>query len=224
MAHYLSYGEKIVTAFDDVSIEKLYNQGYVFTRIGKGVMQQTRSARIDLEKFEPSSENRRILKKTEHLTFTKAPIPYADYSWQIGKMAKDFYETRGATFSANKIKELLTDAQKSNFTTLFIFHNKEVTGSVNHSAAAIGYCIAFETEDIIHYSYPFYESDSRDTGLGMILKIITAVKAENKKYIYLGSLQRETDTYKLQFAGFEWFDGKEWSDDVKAAKDVLATL
>ena len=52
---YLTWAEKTITDFSDANINSLYNEGYVFTRIGKGVMQQTRSVRIDLSKFELSS-------------------------------------------------------------------------------------------------------------------------------------------------------------------------
>jgi hypothetical protein len=95
----------------------------VFTRKDKGVMQQTRSLRIDLSKFKLSSENRRILKKNEPLLLRPDTIPYPDYTWAIGKMGKDFYTTKfgDGTFSANKIKELVTDENKSNFNRLLSY-------------------------------------------------------------------------------------------------------
>src|SRR3989344_6101553 len=40
-----------------------------------------------------------------------------------------------------------------------------------------------------------------------------------KKYIYLGSFSRPTDTYKLQFAGLEWFDGKQWQNNPEKLKN-----
>ena len=82
---YLSWAEKTITDFDDESIEKMYDDGFVFTRIGKGVMNQTRSLRIDLNKFELSSENKRVLKKTEDLILSVSTIPYAKYDWSIHK-------------------------------------------------------------------------------------------------------------------------------------------
>lgn len=241
---YLHWQEKIITDLSDSKVESLYNDGYVFTRIGKGVMHQTRSVRIDLSKFELSSENRRILKKVETLSLEKHSIPYSPYSWEIGKMAKDFYESRDADFSANKIKELLTDSSKSNFNTLLSFSAPStlpLTGAVHlsHSMNAqdlaklqvfashpkrfsSGYAICYESPNIFHYSYPFYDlSLPKDTGLGMMLKAILWAQESGKKYFYLGSLQRPSDTYKLQFAGLEWFDGKEWQTDLQKAKEIL---
>ena len=53
----------------------MYDNGYAFTRLGRGVMVQTRSVRIDLAKFSLTSENRRILKKNERLKSEAVPLP-----------------------------------------------------------------------------------------------------------------------------------------------------
>ena len=216
---YLSWDKKIITSFDDESVEQMYDHGFVFTRVGKGVMNQTRSLRIDLEKFELSSENRRVLNKTEDLVLSAHAIPYAEYEWMIHKMGKEFYEKKFGekTFSAQKIKELITDKEKSNFNKLFVYNKDE---------NSIGYCVALETKNTLHYCYPFYdlESNYQNLGMGMMLKAIAWAKENGKKYIYLGSFQRPTDTYKLQFSGLEWFDGKEWKNDLDELKDELKSV
>lgn len=213
---YLSWKEQTITDFSDQNIETLYDSGFVFTRINKGIMNQTRSIRIDLEKFNLSSENRRILRKTEDLKLEIYDIPYNNYHWSIHKTGKDFYENKfgPGVFSAQKIKELITDINKTNFNRLFVysFDNKDV-----------GYCVALETENTIHYSYPFYnlKLDISNLGLGMMIKVISLAKEKKKKYIYLGSAQRSSDTYKMQFSGFEWFDGENWQTDLVRLKDIL---
>lgn len=219
MSKYLTWDQKIITSFDDDTINTAYNSGYVFTRLGKGIMHQTRSVRIDLSKFELTSENRRILKKNSKLQVTNYKLPYSAYGWFIGKMGKDFYETKfgDGTFSANKIKELMTDIEESNFNLVFVY-------SVNDEK--IGYCIVRETNELLHYSYPFYElsaigSELSDLGLGMMLNTILYAQKHGKKYIYLGSAQRSTDTYKLQFKGLEWWDGKKWQTNLTKLKDEL---
>jgi len=210
---YLSWDEKTITDFSNENINSLYNEGYVFTRKGKGVMNQTRSLRIALDKFELSSENRRILRKTEDLILKIEDLPYKDYDWKIGKMAKDFYDSKfgKGTFTANKVKELMTS--NHNFNKLFIYS----------TPPSVGYCITLETEKIIHYSYPFYKlgSELKNVGMGMMLKAIVYAQENNKKYIYLGSTQRPGDKYKLQFTGLEWFDGKRWSSDLEELKKIL---
>jgi arginyl-tRNA--protein-N-Asp/Glu arginylyltransferase len=213
---YLHWDEKTITDFSDKAVADMYAHGYVFTRKGKGVMQQTRSCRIDLSKFELSSENRRILKKTDGVSLSAEPLPYAGYDFKIGKLAKDFYDTKfgAGTMSANKIKELMTDATKSNFNSLLHYAA---------SNAPIGYAICYSNASILHYSFPFYNLTSapKDMGLGMMIRAIEHAKSAGMKYIYLGSLQRPGDTYKLQFSGLEWFDGKKWQTDIAPLKEIL---
>ena len=213
---YLHWDEKKISDFSPEKIDSMYENGYVFTRIDKGVMHQTRSLRIDLSKFSPSSENRRILKKVEDVVLSLKQLPLSDYNWTIGKLAKDFYDTKfeSGIMSAQKIKEMLTERGESNFNTLFCYEQ---------SGKTIGYTIAYLDNNILHYSYPFYNlSESpKDMGLGMMTKAIQYAKDNNIKYVYLGSLQRPNDTYKLQFEGIEWFDGKSWNSDISGIKDIL---
>ncbi len=213
---YLSWGEKNVDTANLADINTAYASGYVATRVERGTFQQTRSLRIDLSVFELSSENRRVLKKTEALTMETLPLPLSDYHWSIGKLGKDFYSEKfgDGTFSANKIKELLTDKEKSNFNRVLRF---SLDGRV------VGYTICLETNEMVHYSYPFYDLSLQvpNLGLGMMLRAIARAKETGKKYIYLGSFQRPTDTYKLQFEGLEWFDGKEWQKDPSPLKQLV---
>lgn len=217
---YLHWKEEIVTDFSENYISQMYEKGFVFTRKGKGVMQQTRSVRIDLNKFELSSENRRILKKVENLVLSKINLPIAKTEMNsagtpryidIGMAAKYFYDKKfeKGTFSAKKLYDILA-SDESNFNLL-----------LNYSD--IGYSICYSNNEILHYSYPFYHIDQspKDMGLGMMTNAIVWAKEKSLKYVYLGSLQRPNDTYKLQFEGIEWFDGKEWKSDVEGVKEIL---
>lgn len=219
---YLNWDTKIITDFSGKSIEDLYDQGYVFTRVARGVMNKTRSFRVDLKAYVPSSENRRILRKSEHLALSVQPIPFPDYSWKIGKLAKDFYEKFGDNvFSANKVKEILTDSAATNFNKLLVFTDTRTDSKT--VGEPVGYVICAETAGIIHYSFPFYIEDSTEPsrGLGMMTKTIEWAKSSGKDYIYMGSLQRPSDTYKLQFLGGEWFDGERWQADTTPLKEIL---
>jgi UDP-N-acetylmuramate: L-alanyl-gamma-D-glutamyl-meso-diaminopimelate ligase len=219
--NYLHWDEKIISDFSERNVTDMYNKGYVFTRLGKGVMQQTRSIRIDISKFELSSENRRILKKVDDIKLTASSTPYSKYNWPVAKLAKDFYSVKfghgiKTIIGAAKIKEILTDTNKSNFNTLLEYHQTE---------KILGYAISYMNNEILHYSYPFYELDisPKDMGLGMMIEAVQYAKNKRLKYVYLGSLQRPTDTYKLQFEGMEWFDGKEWKTDLSEVKKILAS-
>jgi arginyl-tRNA--protein-N-Asp/Glu arginylyltransferase len=214
---YLNWKTETISDFSPKGVEAMYDKGFVFTRVDRGIMNQTRSFRIDLAAYESSSENRRILRKTEHLALSSEPIPYSAYTWKIGKLAKDFYEKFGdKVSSANKTKEMLTDGKKSNFNKLLLYTDQK-------SGETVGYVISYESDGIFHYSFPFYIEDANESsrGLGMMTKAIERAKAAGKKYVYLGSLQRPSDTYKLQFAGGEWFDGEKWQTDFSPLKEIL---
>lgn len=241
---YLHWDQITIDDFSDKAIADYYNRGYVFTRIGRGIMQQTRSVRINLSEWKPSSENRRILKKIEGITLTTKKLPLAltpadssaSYHWSLGKLAKDFYEKKfgPGIMSVQKVKEMLTDAQASNFNTLLSY--------ATTPAVTAGYAICYQSEKsergegkaggkdtLLHYSYPFYDliavdegTVTKDIGLGMMLLAISMAQGLGLEYIYLGSLQRPTDTYKLQFKGLEWFDGTAWRTDIDKAKEVIS--
>ncbi|MES2216153.1 MAG: hypothetical protein V4481_02560 [Patescibacteria group bacterium] len=214
---YLSWNEQTVIDFSDTNITSLYDKGYVFTRKGLGIMNQTRSVRIDLSKFNLSSENKRILKKTVDIIFESTTLPYSEYTFVIGKLAKDFYATKfgPGTMSAQKIKEIFTDQSQSNFNLLLKY-------TVSKSEDR-GFAVCYKNSQIMHYSYPFYdlEKSPKEMGMGMMVRAVQYAKDAGLQYIYLGSLQRPSDTYKFQFEGMEWFDGKEWSADMEKVKEIL---
>jgi len=221
MNEYLNWGKiSIASDLNDININSKYESGYVFTRESKGSMYKTRSLRIDLTRFELTSENRRILNKVANLDLTPLPLPLLpeNYHWQIHKLGKDYYSLKfgAGVFSAAKIKELLTDVTKSNFNVLLNYQE---------SGTTVGYAICFADQNIIHYAYPFYDLAhfANNYGMGMMLKAINYALESHKHYIYLGSVSRPADVYKLQFLGLEWFDGNSWQQDLQNLKDLLSS-
>lgn len=215
MEGYLSWDNKTISDFSSENVSALYSEGFVFTRLGKGTMTQTRSVRVNLDKFELSSENKRILRKTENLKLNTIVLPHPDYDWHIHKLGVDFYTKKFGekTFSANKIKELLTDPE-SNFNLLLQYQEKNLS---------LGFCICYQNKELLHYGYPFYdlETNISNLGIGMMTKAIIWAKEKGLKYVYLGSAQNEKAIYKTQFIGFEWFDGKSWQTNIVELKKIL---
>ena len=224
MSEYYSTGNKTITDFSENNVTEMYNQGYVFTRLGKGVMNQTRSLRIDLSKFDLNSENRRVLKKSENLVGTSHALPLQDYSWEIHKLGKDFYTIKfgDQTMSASKIKEMFQNSEQSNMNYSFKF---EIINPKSEKAA--GYCLAYINNEIVHYGYPFYDLElpkELNLGMAMMLKAILWAKENGKKYIYLGSIVDQKAKYKLQFEGLEWWDEGKWSSDLDRLKNLINNL
>ncbi len=207
-------------------VEKLYEKGYVLTR--KKTLIKVKSVRIDLDQFDLTSENRRILRKTEDLILNVINLPLFknNTNWHIYKLAKDFYKNKfeNVKFSANKIREILTQSQDfPYFNRLAVYTLNPLKIEIKNMAKfdfseAIGFAVLFETDELVHYAYPFYKINFEklqqgiglnqatpipNLGIGMMLKSIIYAKRSNKKYIYLGSLSRNADRYKLQFKGIE---------------------
>lgn len=215
---YDKVNEMNISDFSNSNIEKMYEEGFKFTRLSKGNMQSTKNLRVNLKDFVLSSENRRILNKFQDLKIRFTSIPVVNYTYEIGKLGKDFYDTKfgKGTFSANKIKEILKN-EVSNFNALGIF---EIEDKI------VGYVIVFKTENILHYSYPFYllEYDRTSLGLCMMTKVIELFKNENLKYVYIGGANSKKDIYKLQFKGLEWWDNNTWNSDIEKLKDLIINI
>jgi arginine-tRNA-protein transferase len=230
MSEYFSTNSVKLSDFSDENICNYYKQGYVFTRLGKGEMIQTRSLRVDLNKFELTSENRRILRKNDQLQLNIESLPLQNYPWQIHAYAKDFYTKRfgEGTMSASKVKELVQEQEISNFNKLFVYnynipfqHDWEL--EVNNAANIIGMCICYINNSIFHYGYPFYDLSipkENSLGLAMMTKAIEWAKNNSKTYIYLGSVTDQKSLYKLQYEGLEWWDNsiENWSQDISQLK------
>lgn len=220
MSDYFYWNKKVLDDLGDINIIEYFNNGYLFTRESKGSVYQTRSLRVNLNHFELTSENKRILNKTTNLTFKiiNLPISLDNYDWNIHKLGKDFYQNKlhlEKAFSSNKLKELLTSSNKSNFNFLMEF---SVSGEI------MGYSICYINKEIFQYAYPFYkyEKFANNYGMGMMLRAIIYAKENNIKYIYLGSVTRVTDLYKLQFKGLEWYDENSWqTEKLEELKQVI---
>lgn len=208
---YKYFDKKVISCNDNIT--DLYDKGYIFVRIAKGVMEKIQGVRVDINKFTLSSENKRILRKTENLDFKIKSLPYVDYTYEIQKMGSQFYKEKfgNGVFSAYKIKEIFTKKDNLNFNYVFEFKENKKN---------IGFVISFINKDIIHYSYPFYalEKTNKNIGIGMMTMVIDFAKKNNIKYVYLGSVYKKESLYKLQFKGVEWFDGNTWRDDLDTLK------
>lgn len=207
----------------------LYERGYLLGRKQPGYFWQTRSLRLNLHTYLPSSENRRVLKKfaADFLDFQTCslPIAAADYSWKIHALGKQFYEAKfpDANFSANKLKQLLTT--KYGFNQLLIYRENGIktTKLAESLERVFGFNIGYLGIDFYHYCYPFYDlhKDTNNLGMFMLLHAILWAQLLGLNYIYLGGVTRPADKYKLQFSGLEWFDGQSWQTDLNSLKSHL---
>ncbi|MBU0975697.1 MAG: hypothetical protein ABIE03_06885 [Patescibacteria group bacterium] len=200
---------------DNDNLDDIYQAGFLPSRKEMNLFYLARSTRIDLEKFELSSENRRISRKTEYLEPDVVQLANFVYDYKIGKMGKDFYAQRGEEkFSAFKIKWLFSSGT---CTHIVIFKDNQNQGKI------VGYCLANLTAGLMHYAYPFYDLAylDKNAGIGMMTRSIVDAKERGLRYFYLGTCYTKPSLYKTQFSGFEYFDGEKWNSKLDDLKHLI---
>ena len=207
----------IKEAGDDAG--KIYEMGFLPMRSKKNVYYLCRSVRVNLAKFQPSSENRRILRKTEDFQYELISLEDFSYTPLVQKTCKDWYEQKfgKGKISVAAIRKIFTSGI---FTHVFVWSQSSRLGSNNKS---IGYAVANFHEDLLHYAHVFLDPQFSKANLGarMMLEAVLRAKENDKKYIYLGTSYTRPSLYKTQYGGVEFFNGSSWSDNIKELKYLI---
>ncbi len=195
-----------------------YEKGFLPTRIHKDLFYLARSLRINLNKFTPNTENRRIFRKTDYLSYEIYPLNEFTYHYEIGKMAVDFSKERfhGTKFTQQSVKKLF---KESSMTHVLEFSDKTVDEKIGYALCLL------EEKSIMHYSYPFYNTSyfDRNLGMGMMLNAINYAKMNLMNYVYIGTCYTKESLYKLQFDGAEYYNGFKWDFDIDNLKKLIAS-
>lgn len=195
--------------------EKIYQNGFLPMRNRNNVYFLARSLRVDLNNFDLSSENRRILNKTKDIKSELIPLSKFSYTPKIQKFCKDYCNEKlgQGLFSTGKIKEIFLNGV---FNSVFVFTDLE-----NNE---IGYVVCFIGETLLHYAYAFYDLEFLKLNLGarMMLEAVNWSKSNNKNYAYLGTCYEESALYKTEFSGIEFFNGFRWSNNLAELKKLIS--
>lgn len=183
------------------SIEENYHQGLLPQRNNPHFWYQDSSSRSNLNNFQLSSENRRILNKTQE--FTCKVMPLKEFLWTPTIQKKIF----------SWIKELEWDFPISSVKAIFsnhIFNYIYVWEDQSHQTVA--YSICYFSETISHIAYVFYDPKYSHGNLPIRLVLQTIIDSQNKnlKYCYLGRFSQTTGFYKRNMPGFEYFNDGNW--------------
>jgi arginyl-tRNA--protein-N-Asp/Glu arginylyltransferase len=175
-----------------------------------------RQVRVNLSKFKPSSENRRILRKGAGIEVKLVPRDKFDYTperrtffktYADIKFGKDVmsYERLDALFAAPIISHLL------------VFADVETSKEVGVAT------LYLEGKSLAFYYYAFYDLNyySRNLGMFMMTSAVALFAGRGAKNLYLGTCYSESALYKTQFAGAEFFNGLRWSENLKELKFIL---
>jgi hypothetical protein len=173
-----------------------------------------RNLRVDLARYAPSSENRRVLRKGSEMQ--AALVPRAEFLLTPGRRAfcRRYIDQK---FGPGGMSDERLDSLFSSPVTTHVLVFREGT-------AEIGYATLYlERERMAFYYYAFYALDHANRSLGMLM-MTTAVDLFARRgfgHLYLGSCYAESALYKTQFSGMEFFNGYRWSENLAELKFIL---
>lgn len=175
-----------------------------------------RHIRLALGKFTPSSENRRILRKGEGVAASLVPRAEFEFTAPRRKFCKRYTD---AKFGASGMSDARLDS---------LFHSPVTTHVLVFTEVATGAEVGLATlyiegERMAFYYYAFYDLAHANRSLGLFMMTTAArLFAERGcQHLYLGSCYSDRALYKTQFAGFEFFSGARWSENLEELKFIL---
>lgn len=174
-----------------------------------------RQIRVDLPGFAPSSENRRVLRKSEGLSFELVPstefvlaseargtcLRYAGERFGEGVMGPERLDGLFASAMTSHVLVCRDGGREVGWTTLLLDRDRT----------------AF-------YSYAFFEPEGRVRNLGMSImtRCVAMLADAGFRHIHLGTCYSGKALYKTQFPGVEFWDGTMWRTDLAALKRMVA--
>ncbi len=185
------------------SIEDNYSQGLLPQRNHKDVYYSESSCRSNLSKFNLSSENRRILRKTDEFSFNKINLQDFDYNIEVQKKCRLWAKAQNWDFPTSSIKTIFTN---------HIFNY--VYQWTDQSRQVVAYAISLYTPSISHIAYVFYHPDYSHGNLPIRLALQVVIDSHELglKYCYLGRFSKDRGFYKRNMPGFEYFDQGNWQE------------
>jgi arginyl-tRNA--protein-N-Asp/Glu arginylyltransferase len=175
-----------------------------------------RQVRVNLAKFKPSSENRRILRKGEGIRVELLPRAKFDYTPERRQFFKNYADIKFGkdTMTFERLDSLFNSPIISH---LLVFTDAK-TGSEIGAAT-----LYVEGKKLAYYYYAFYDLNYYARNLGMFMMTSAAALFAERgcQHLYLGTCYSATALYKTQFAGAEFFNGFRWSGDLNELKFII---
>lgn len=195
---------------------KIYEVGFLPVRNKPNLYYLSRSLRVDLRNFTPSSENRRVLNKTENFKAQLLKLGDFQYTPYVQKFCKEYMDQRFGkdTISVVGIKNIFT---KGVYTHVFVWNQEG-------KETPVGYAVCFINDNLLHYAHAFYDLTQVEShvGIRMILESVIWAKEQGLQFAYLGTVYNSSAySYKTEFEGVEFFNGFSWTKNLNQLKDLI---
>jgi len=175
-----------------------------------------RQVRVNLAKFKPSSENRRILRKGAGIDVKLLPREKFDFTPERRQFFKTYADIKfGKDVMSYERLDALFDAPI--ISHLLVFTDLETKKEIGVAT------LYLEGKSLAFYYYAFYDLNyyARNLGMFMMTSAVALFAERGAKNLYLGTCYSDSALYKTQFAGAEFFNGFRWSDNLKELKFIL---
>jgi arginyl-tRNA--protein-N-Asp/Glu arginylyltransferase len=195
---------------------EIFNAGFLPSSRNLDRFYLCRQIRVNLAKFLPSSENRRILRKGAGITVTLVPREKYNYTPERRLMFKTYADIKFG-------KDVMTFERLDGlFGSPIISHLLVFTDTATGKEVGVA-TLYLEGKALAFYYYAFYDLNYYARNLGMFMMTTAAAEfaARGTKHLYLGTCYSESALYKTQFAGAEFFNGFRWTDNLKELKYIL---
>lgn len=183
--------------------EENYQNGLLPQRNHKNYWYSDSSSRANISSFYLSSENRRIISKTNLYTFQLIPLSEFKYSPLIQKTIFRWIKKIGWDFPMSSVKTIFTNHL---FNYVYVWQDQYQN--------VVAYSICYFSTSVSHIAYVFYDPKLSHNNLPIRLSLQTIIDSYEKKlkYCYLGRFNPETKLgfYKRDLPGFEYFKDNHW--------------
>ena len=204
-------------------LTKIYESGFLpysgSTTLSYEVFYLARSLRVDLDRFDDTSENRRVNRKIEPLNIKlevldKKQLLATDAGFL--PFCVNYINSRiGEAMTAVRLDYIL---RLTSGTHIFRF-------TKDHEV--VGYVLAVIDSQIVHYWFSFFDLELMKThsiGKWMMWSVISWAREHQKKQVYLGTAYGEKALYKVRdHKGLSFYDGNGWNQDMDLLKEWCKT-
>ena len=175
-----------------------------------------RQVRVNLGKFKPSSENRRILRKGADIEVKLVPREKYNYTPERRQFFKTYADIKFGkdVMSFERLDALFSSPIISH---LLVFIDPKTGTEIGVATLYVA------GKELAYYYYAFYDLNyyARNLGMFMMTSASALFAERGSKQLYLGTCYSATALYKTQFHGAEFFNGFRWSDDLDELKFII---
>ncbi|CAH0996765.1 Aspartate/glutamate leucyltransferase [Emticicia aquatica] len=200
-------------------LSEIYEKGFLpYTgnlSIEGDIFYLARSLRVELDRFEDTSENRRVNRLVEPLNIQLEVIKKEDF---------DLNSTEFVSLCQEYISQRIGDDNMSMERWQYILSRQTGTHLFRFSIEGklVGFVFAVMENNMLHYWFAFFDTEymrSHSLGKWIMWRVIRWAKENNLKYVYLGTAYKTSALYKIRdHKGLAYFDGFRWNRDIERLK------